>query len=57
MANSTSICPDTLNLTFRPWDNLTLRKELERQCHIQLIVFTCSSFLQQGVYYLLPLGL
>ena len=44
MANSTNICPDTLNLTCRPWDNLTLRKELERQCHIQLIILLVIAF-------------
>ena len=44
MANSTSICPDTLNLTCRPWDNLTLRKELERQCHMQLIILLVVAF-------------
>ena len=44
MANFTDICPDTLNLTCRPWDNLTLRKELERQCHIQLLVLLVIAF-------------
>ena len=45
MANFTNICPDTLNLTCRPWDNLTLREELERQCHIKLIIFLVVAFL------------
>ena len=44
MANSTSICLDTLNLTCRPWDNLTLRKELERQCHVQLLILLVVAF-------------
>ena len=45
MANFTNICHDTLNLTCRPWDNLTLREELERQCHIKLIIFLVVAFL------------
>ena len=44
MANSTSICPDTLNLTCRPWDNLTFRKELERQCHVQMLILLVVAF-------------
>ena len=45
MANSTNICSDTRNLTCRPWDNLTLRKELERQCHIQMLILLFTAFI------------
>ena len=44
MANSTSICPGTRNLTCRPWDNLMLRKELERQCHVQMFILLVIAF-------------
>ena len=44
MANFTSICPDTRNLTCRPWDNLTFRKELERQCHVQMLILLVVAF-------------
>ena len=44
MANSTDICPDTLNLTCRPWDNLTLRKEIEKQCHVQMLILLVVAF-------------
>ena len=36
MGNFTNICPDIRNLTSRPRDNLTFKKELERQCHVQM---------------------
>ena len=45
MANFTNICRDTLNLTCRPLDNLTLRKEIEKQCHIKLVIFLTVAFL------------
>ena len=33
MGNFTNTYQDVRNLTCRPRDNLTFRKELERQCH------------------------
>ena len=44
MANSINICPDTRNLTCRPWDNLTLRKELQRECHTQMVILLFVAF-------------
>ena len=44
MANSTNICPDTRNLTCRPRGNLMLRKELERQCHVQMLILLVVAF-------------
>ena len=38
MGSSTSICPDPRNLTCRPRDNLTLRKEIEYECRIHMII-------------------
>ena len=32
------------NLTCRPRDNLTFRKELERQCHIQILILLVAAF-------------
>ena len=45
MANFTNICSDTRNLTCRSWDNLTLRKELERQCHVQMLILLVVAFI------------
>ena len=45
MVNFTNICSDTTNLTCRPWDNLTLRKELERQCHMQMLILLFVAFI------------
>ena len=39
MGNFTNTCQDVRNLTCRPRDNLTFRKELERQCHMQMLIF------------------
>ena len=38
MGNFTNICQDVKNLTCRPRDNLTFRKELERQCYTQMLI-------------------
>ena len=38
MGSSTSTCPDPRNLTCRPRDNLTLRKQIEDECKIQMII-------------------
>ena len=38
MGNFTNTYQDVRNLTCRPRDNLTFRKELERQCHLQMLI-------------------
>ena len=38
MGSFTNTYQDVRNLTCRPRDNLTLRKELERQCHMQMLI-------------------
>ena len=38
MGNFTNTYQDVRNLTCRPRDNLTFRKELERQCHMQMLI-------------------
>ena len=38
MGNFTNIYQDVRNLTCRPRDNLTFRRELEEQCHQQMIL-------------------
>ena len=38
MGNFTNIYQDVRNLTCRPRDNLTFRRELERQCHMQMLI-------------------
>ena len=45
MANFTNICQDVRNLTCRPRDNLTFRKELERQCHMHIIILLIAAFI------------
>ena len=44
MGNFTNTYQDLRNLTCRPRDNLTFRKELERQCHIHMLIFVSCSF-------------
>ena len=44
MENFTNICQDIRNLTCRPRDNLTFRRELERQCHIQMLILLFVAF-------------
>ena len=44
MGNFTNTCQDVRNLTCRPRDNLTFRKELERQCHIQILILLVAAF-------------
>ena len=44
MGNFTNTYQDLRNLTCRPRDNLTFRKELERQCHIQMLILLSCSF-------------
>ena len=44
MGNFTNICPDIRNLTCRPRDNLTFKKELERQCHAQMLILLVVAF-------------
>ena len=38
MGNFTNTYQDFRNLTCRPRDNLTFRKELERQCQMQMLL-------------------
>ena len=44
MGNFTNICQDVRNLPCRPRDNLTFRKELERQCHIHILILLVAAF-------------
>ena len=44
MGNFTNTCQDVRNLTCRPRDNLTFRKELERQCHVQMLILLVVAF-------------
>ena len=44
MGNFTNTCQDLRNLTCRPRDNLTFRKELERQCHMQMLILLFAAF-------------
>ena len=44
MGNFTNTYQDLRNLTCRPRDNLTFRKELERQCHIQILILLVAAF-------------
>ena len=44
MGNFTNICQDIRNLTCRPRDNLTFKKELERQCHVQMLILLVVAF-------------
>ena len=45
MENFTDICRDIRNLTCRPRDNLTFKKELERQCHVQMLILLVAAFI------------
>ena len=38
MGSFTNTYQDVKNLTCRPRDNLTFRRELERQCHMQMLI-------------------
>ena len=44
MGNFTNTYQDLRNLTCRPRDNLTFRKELERQCHIHMLILLVAAF-------------
>ena len=44
MGNFTNTYQDLRNLTCRPRDNLTFRKELERQCHIHMLILLLAAF-------------
>ena len=44
MGNFTNTCQDVRNLTCRPRDNLTFRKELERPCHMQMLILLFVAF-------------
>ena len=43
MGNFTNTYQDVRNLTCRPRDNLTFRRELERQCHMQMLILYNTS--------------
>ena len=45
MGNITDICRDIRNLTCRPRDNRTFKKELERQCHVQMLILLVAAFI------------
>ena len=44
MGNFTNTYQDLRNLTCRPRDNLTFRKELEAQCHVQMLILLFAPF-------------
>ena len=44
MGNFTNTYQVVRNLTCRPRDNLTFRKELERQCHMQMLILLFVAF-------------
>ena len=44
MGNFTNIYQDVKNLTCRPRDNLTFKRELERQCHMQMLILLVAAF-------------
>ena len=44
MGNFTNTYQDVRNLTCRPRDNLTFRRELERQCHMQMFILLLAAF-------------
>ena len=45
MGNFTDICQEVKNLTCRPRDNLTFKRELERQCHVQMLILLVAAFI------------
>ena len=45
MGNFTNTYQDVRNLSCRPRDNLTFRRELERQCHIQILILLVVAFI------------
>ena len=45
MENFTNTCQDARTLTCRPRDNLTFRQELERQCHVQMLILLVAAFI------------
>ena len=44
MGTFTNTYQDLRNLTCRPRDNLMFRKELERQCHIHILILLVAAF-------------
>ena len=44
MGDFTNTYQDVRNLTCRPRDNLTFRKELERQRHMQMLILLFAAF-------------
>ena len=45
MGNFTDIYQEVKNLTCRPRDNLTFKQELERQCHVQMLILLVAAFI------------
>ena len=45
MGNFTNTYQDVRNLTCRPRDNLTFKRELERQCHMQMLLLLFVAFI------------
>ena len=45
MGNFTDIYQEVKNLTCRPRDNLTFKRELERQCHVQMLILLVAAFI------------
>ena len=45
MGNFKNTYQDLRNLTCRPRDNLTFRKELERQCHVHILILLVAAFI------------
>ena len=44
MGDFTNTYQDVRNLTCRPRDNLTFKRELERQCHMQMLILLFAAF-------------
>ena len=44
MGDFTNTYQDVRNLTCRPRDNLTFKRELERQCHMQMHILLFAAF-------------
>ena len=44
MGNFTNTYQDVRNLTCRPRDNLTFKRELERQSHMQMLILLFVAF-------------
>ena len=45
MGNFTDIYQEVKNLTCPPRDNLTFKQELERKCHVQMLILLVAAFI------------